>query len=165
MDKKKRELPNGFIEVEDAVKLIMTNTFNEPTVDIHWLAAHLDNVELAHNLTIPKVRLITKEEYETLRKRYPGRRPSQLVSEGKVFVMLRTAYEVELIKKTIKDNYKDASGHDYNPKTTRGVTTVVDQEAGSDVAPRATKRTIAKDGDMIGTGSTTTTNSADSAGV
>lgn len=165
MDKKKRELPNGFIEVEEAVKLIKTNTYNEPTVDINYLAHHLDWVELSHNFRIPKVRLITKEEYVDLQKKYPGRRPSQLVSVGNENITLRTAYEVELIKQTIRDNYKETSGHAYNPKVTRGITTVVDQEAGTDVAPRATKRTIAKDGDVIGTGNTSTTNSADSAGV
>lgn len=160
-----KKLPNGYIEVEDAVKLIESNTFENPTVDIKKLAMSLDWVELNHNFAIKKVRLITKEEYAEKLKQFPGRKPSELVSMGVENVTLRSSYDVELLKKAIRDNYKETSGHAYNPKTTRGITTVVDQEAGNRANPRATKRTIAKEGDLIGTGSMSTTNSADSAGV
>lgn len=160
-----KSLPNGFITVDEAVKLIESNTFNEPTVDIKRLASSTDWIELNHNFAIPKVRIITKEEYAEKLKRFPGRRPSELVSKGKANVTLRSSYEVELLKKTIYDNYKKVSGHMFNPKTTRGITTVIDQEAGATEAPRSTKKTIAKEGELIGSGSTSTTNSADSAGV
>lgn len=163
MDKK--TLPNGFISVDEAVKLIESNTFDVPTVHIKKLASSTDWIELNHNFAIPKVRLITKEEYAEKLKQFPGRRPSELVRTGIVTVTLRSAYEVELLKKAIYDNYKKVSGHMFSPKNTRGVTTVIDQEAGGRANPRATKKTIAKEGDIIGAGSTATTNSADSAGV
>lgn len=163
MDKK--QLPKGFIEVEDAVKLIKSNTFDNPTVDIRYLALRTLWIEVNHNLAIPKVRLITKEEYaEKLAKR-PGRRPKELVSMGKANIMLRSSYDVELIKKTILDNFKETSGHDYVPVLTRGVTTVSDQEDGGNVTPRKTKKTIAKEGELISSGKVDTTNSADAAGV
>lgn len=158
-------LPNGFITVEDAVDLIKTNTFEKPTVDIKYLVGHLDWVEVAHNFRIPKVRLVTKEEYAELLKKFPGRRPSELTSVADEYVTLRTSYEVELLKKTIRDNYRDITGHAYNKANTRGITTVIDEEKGTDAAPRATKNTIAKEGSVIGTGSTVSTNSADGAGV
>ena len=158
-------LPNGFITVEDAVDLIKTNTFEKPTVDIKYLVGHLDWVEVAHNFRIPKVRLVTKEEYAELLKKFPGRRPSELTSIADEYVTLRTSYEVELLKKTIRDNYRDITGHAYNKANTRGITTVIDEEKGTDAAPRATKNTIAKEGSVIGTGSTVSTNSADGAGV
>lgn len=158
-------LPNGFITVEDAVDLIKTNTFEKPTVDIKYLVGHLDWVEVAHNFRIPKVRLVTKEEYAELLKKFPGRRPSELTSVADEYVTLRTSYEVELLKKTIRDNYRDITGHAYNRANTRGITTVIDEEKGTDAAPRATKNTIAKEGSVIGTGSTVSTNSADGAGV
>ena len=159
------KLPNGFISVDDAVKLIKSNKFDEPTVDIKRLANNVDWIELNHNFAIPKVRLITKDEYLSLSKKYPGRKPSELVSKEVVTVTLRSSYEVELLKKTIFDNYREVSGRMFQPKTTRGVTTVKDQESGSGVTPRVTKKTIAKEGDIIGAGSTSTTNSEDSAGV
>lgn len=158
-------LPNGFITVEDAVDLIKTNTFEKPTVDIKYLVGHLDWVEVAHNFRIPKVRLVTKEEYTELLKKFPGRRPSELTSVADEYVTLRTSYEVELLKKTIRDNYRDITGHAYNKANTRGITTVIDEEKGTDAAPRATKNTIAKEGSVIGSGSTVSTNSADGAGV
>lgn len=163
MDKK--SLPNGFITVEEAVELIKTNTFDKPTVNIKHMASRIDFIELNHNFVIPKVRLITKEEYMEKLKRFPGRKPSELVDQGKANVTLRSSFDVELLKKTICDNYREASGHAYNPKNTRGITTVIDQEAGGRAEPRSTKKTIAKEGDVIGAGSTSTTNSADSAGV
>lgn len=161
----KQSLPNGFITVEDAVKLIESNTFDKPTVDIKYLVGHLDWVELAHNFRIPVVRLITPEEYKELLKRYPGRRPSELTRVKDETVTLRTSYEVELLKKAIRDNYRSITKHEYHGKNTRGITTVIDEEKGTDAAPRATKNTIAKEGSIIGSGSTVSTNSADGAGV
>lgn len=161
----KQSLPNGFITVEDAVKLIESNTFDKPTVDIKYLVGHLDWVELAHNFRIPVVRLVTADEYKELMKRYPGRRPSELTRVKDETVTLRTSYEVELLKKAIRDNYKNITKHEYQGKNTRGITTVIDEEKGTDAAPRATKNTIAKEGSIIGSGSTVSTNSADGAGV
>ena len=161
----KNKLPNGFISVEEAVKLIESNTFDEPTVNIKKLASSVDWIELNHNFIIKKVRLITKEEYAEKLKQFPGRRPSELVSLGVVTVTLRSAYAVELLKKAIYDNHKKVSGRAYNPVHARGITTVMDQESGGGARPRVSKKTIAKEGDVIGTGSTSTTNSADSAGV
>lgn len=161
----KNSLPNGFISIEDAVKLIENNTFDEPTVDIKYLAKSLDWVEVAHNFRIPKVRLITKEEYMEALKKRPGKRPNELIKRGSETVTVRTAYEAELLKKTIKDNYRKTAGKEYQPQITRGISTVADQDMGSDVTPRATKKTIAKEGSIIGTGSISTTNSADSAGI
>lgn len=161
----KQSLPNGFVTVEDAVKLIESNTFDKPTVDIKYLVGHLDWVELAHNFRIPLVRLVTPEEYKELMKRYPGRRPSELTRVKDETVTLRTSYEVELLKKAIRDNYRDITKREYQGKNTRGITTVIDEEKGTDAAPRATKNTIAKEGAIIGSGSTVSTNSADGAGV
>lgn len=161
----KRQLPKGFIEVEEAVELIKSNTFDKPTVDIKKLANSLDWIEVNHNFAIKKMRLITKEEYAEKLKQFPGRKPSELISLGVVTATLRSAYEVELLKKAIKDNYRKVSGRMFDPKNTRGVTTVLDQESGGGARPRSSKKTIAKEGDLIGAGSTSTTNSADSAGV
>lgn len=160
-----RKLPKGYIEVEEAVELIKSNTFDKPTVDIKKLANSLDWIEVNHNFAIKKMRLITKEEYAEKLKQFPGRKPSELISLGVVTATLRSAYEVELLKKAIKDNYREVSGRMFDPKNTRGVTTVLDQESGGGARPRSSKKTIAKEGDLIGAGSTSTINSADSAGV
>lgn len=162
----KNSLPNGFVSVEEAVELINTNTYKEPTVDIRWLVGHLDWVEEAHNFRIPKVRLITKEEYAKYVEDHHGKRPNELVALGSLFVSVRTSYEKELLKKSIRDNYKTVAGREYKQVTTRGISTVKDEETGGSERPRATKRTIAKEGEVIGESKgSVTTNSADGAGV
>lgn len=160
-----KSLPNGFITVEKAVELIKSNTFDKPVVDIKYLVGHLPWVELAHNFRIPVVRLLTPDEYKELMRRFPGRRPNELTRVKDETVTLRTSYEVELLKKAIRDNYKEITKHDYEAKGTRGITTVIDEEKGTDASPRVTKNTIAKEGSIIGSGSTVSTNSADGAGV
>ena len=150
-------LPNGFISIDDAVELIKTNTFNAPTIDIRWLVGHMDWIEEAHNFRIPKVRLITKEEYTDYMEKHHGRRPSELV---------HTSFEKELLRKTIRDNYRDVAGREYVQQTTRGISTVKDEETGGSERPRVTKKTIAKEGEIIGESKgSVTTNSADGAGV
>lgn len=159
-------LPNGFISIDDAVELIKTNTFNTPTIDIRWLVGHMDWIEEAHNFRIPKVRLITKEEYADYMEKHHGRRPSELVQLGSVFVAINTSFEKELLRKTIRDNYRDVAGREYVQQTTRGISTVKDEETGGSERPRATKKTIAKEGEIIGESKgSVTTNSADGAGV
>lgn len=160
-----KSLPNGFISIDEAVKLIRSNTFEKPTVNIRYMASHLDWCEYAHNFTIPKVRLMTKEEYFEAMKARPGRRPSELVDLGAEYVTLYSQYDVELLKKEVLDNFALVSGRQYEKKNTRGISTVMDQETTNDVIPRAAKKTVAKEGDLIGTGSISTTNSADGAGL
>lgn len=160
-----QSLPNGFITVEAAAELINTNTYDKPTVDIRWLVGHMDWIEEQHNFRIPKVRLITKDEYQKYVDEHHGRRPSELVQLGSVFVGILTSYEKEFLKKAIRDNYRSIVGRDYQQQTTRGITTVKDEETGGSERPRATKKTIAKEGEVIGSSKSTTTNSADGAGV
>lgn len=161
----KTALPNGFISTEDAVELIGTNTFDEPTVDIKYLTGHLDWVEEQHNFRIPKVRLITKDEVARYIKDHHGRRPGDLVTLGSVYVYVRTSYDKEAIKKAIRDNYRKVAGKEFQAPITRGVSTVKDEETGNSERPRVTKKTIAKEGDIIGAGVSSVTNSADGAGV
>lgn len=158
-------LPKDFISIDDAVKLINSDKRDDAKVDTQWLAWHLDWIEEAHNFRIPLVRFATKEEVEAEMKAHPGRRPNGLIRTGSRYVQVRTSFEKELLKKTIRDHYRDTSGRDFIKDTTRGISTVMDEEAGGSERPRRTKKTIAKEGEVIGTGGSRTTNSADGAGV
>lgn len=158
-------LPNGFISVNDAVALINSDKRDDAKVDTQWLAGHIDWIEEAHNFRIPIVRFATKEEIEAAMKAHPGRRPNGLIRLGSKYVEIRTSFEKELLKKTIRDHYKEMAGREYAESTTRGISTVMDEETGGSERPRRTKKTIAKEGETIGTGSSRTTNSADGAGV
>ena len=158
-------LPNGFISVNDAVALINSDKRDDAKVDTQWLAGHIDWIEEAHNFRIPVVRFATKEEIEAARKAHPGRRPNGLINLGSKYVQVLTSFEKELLKKTIRDHYREMAGREYAEETTRGISTVMDEETGGSERPRKTKKTIAKEGETIGTGSSRTTNSADGAGV
>ena len=158
-------LPKGFISIDDAVALINSDTRSDAKVDTKWLVRHIDWIEEAHNFRIPVVRFATKEEIEAARKAHPGRRPNGLVNLGSKYVQVLTSFEKELLKKTIRDHYREMAGREYAEETTRGISTVMDEETGGSERPRKTKKTIAKEGETIGTGSSRTTNSADGAGV
>lgn len=156
---------DGFIEIEDAINLINSNSFDKPTVDIKWIVNRIDWVELSHNFNIPRAHLATPEEYKELMQKYPGRKPSELIIDGYSTITVRTPYERELVKQAIKSNYRAVSGREFEEGGVRGVTTVKDQETGSSEAPRVTKKTIAKKGQSIDFGISSSTNSADGAGI
>lgn len=160
-----KSLPNGFITVEEAVALINSDTRDDARVDTQYLVSHIDWIEEAHNFRIPLVRLTTKEELQAIMKRYPGRRPNGLTRLGSKTVTINTAYEKELLKQTIRNHYKEMAGREYEKPTVRGLSSVADEETGGgQVKPRRSK-TIAKEGETIGSGQSRVTNSADGAGL
>lgn len=139
----------GFISVEDAVKLIQSDTRQNPVVDMDWLISRVKWVEVAHNFRIPKIRRLAPEQvYKTKRGKIV-----EYEHTGDVYVAINNAFEKELIRKTILDKYRELVGHEYKELHTRAVSTVADDAQGREaVQPRANKP-IAKEGDSIGSGS------------
>ncbi len=151
-------LPPGFISIDDAVELIKSDTRENPVVDMDYLAAHkvwLDRNGPAHNFRIPKIRMLKPEEvYKTKRGKIVDYEHT-----GDVYVQINTAFENELLKKTIMDKYKELVGHEYKELVTRGMSTVADDAEGRNaVTPRARKTTMAQEGQSIGSGEVVSTN-------
>lgn len=151
-------LPPGFITIDEAIKLIESDTRDNPVVDMDYLAAHkvwLDRNGPAHNFRIPKIRKLAKDEiYKTKRGKYV-----YFENTGDVFVQINTNLENELLKDAISRKFKELTGHEYKTLMTRGVSTVADDAEGKNaVAPRIRKETMAKEGDSIGSGETLTSN-------
>lgn len=139
-------LPNGFISIEDAVKLIQSDTRTDAKVDTKWLVSHIIWIEEAHNFRIPLMKTTSDKK---------------VVPCGSKYVMVMTTYDKEVLKKAIRDHYRDMVGHEYDEPTVRAVSTVADEEqTGGAVRPRKSK-SIAKEGAIIGTGETIKTNGAD----
>lgn len=139
-------LPNGFITIEDAVKLIQSDTRSDAKVDTSWLVKHIDWVEEAHNFRIPLMKTTSDKK---------------VISIGSKYVEIMTSYDKEVLKKAIRDHYRDMVGREYDAPITKAVSTVADEEqSGGDVRPRKSK-SIAKEGAVIGTGETIKTNGAD----
>lgn len=150
-------LPPGFISIDDAIALIKSDTRENPVVDMDYLAAHkiwLDRNGPAHNFRIPKIKKLPEDKiYKTKRGKYV-----YFEHTGDVYVQINTAFENELLKKTIMDKYKELVGHEYRELVSRGVSTVADDAEGRNaVTPRA-RKPMAKEGDSIGSGETITTN-------
>lgn len=147
----------GFLSIDEAVALIKSDTRQNPVVDMDYLAAHkvwLDRNGPAHNFRIPKVRRLKPEEvYKTKRGKIV-----EYEQTGSVYVAINTAFENELLKKTIEDKYRELVGREYKQLITKAMSTVADDAQGrSAVQPRPNKP-IAKEGQSIGSGEVTTSN-------
>ena len=152
-------LPPGFVSIDEAVELIKSDTRENPVVDMDYLAAHkvwLDRNGPAHNFRIPKIRMLKPEEvYKTKRGKIVDYEHT-----GDVYVQINTAFENELLKKTIMDKYKELVGHEYRELATRGMSTVADDAEGVNaVTPRA-RKPMTEEGKEIGSGETVSTNGA-----
>lgn len=147
-------LPPGYISVEDAVKIIQSDTRENPVVDMDYIVNKTIWIETNHGFRIPKVRRLKPEEvYRTKRGKI-----IEYEYTGDINVFIETNYQKELLKKTIFDKFRELVGHEYKEAGVRAMSTVADDAQGRDaVRPRANKP-IAKEGANIGGGETVTSN-------
>ena len=148
-------LPPGFVSVEDACKLIETDTRENPVVDMDYLASHTVWIETNHNFRIPKIRRLKPEEVHRTKR-------GKLVEYeniGEVNVAIVTNYQKELLKKTILDKFRELVGHEYKELGVKARSTVADDAQGkAAVQPRVNTKPIAKEGTVIGGGEVITSN-------
>lgn len=147
----------GFISIDEAVELIKSDTRQNPVVDMDYLAAHkvwLDRNGPAHNFRIPKIRRLKPEEV------YKTRRGKLVEYEhiGDAYVAINTAFENELLKKTIEDKYRELVGHEYKQLVTKAMSTVADDAQGRNAVQPRPNKPIAKEGSAIGEGGIATSN-------
>ena len=138
-------LPKGFISIDDAVALINADSRSDAKVDTKWLVRHIDWIEEAHNFRIPLMKTDAKKN---------------VVPCGSKFVQIMNSYDKEVMKRCIRNHYRDMVGHEYEAPAVQAISSVVDDEVASGARPRRAKP-IAKVGATIGTGETITTNGAD----
>lgn len=145
-------LTPGFISVEDAIKLIQSDTRQNPVVDMDWLVAHvvwLDKNGPAHNFRIPKIRRLAADEIRT--NAYG--KTIEYEQTGSVYVAINKPLENELLKDAILSKYRELVGHEYKTRTVKAVTTVADDAQGrAAVQPRTNTKPIAKEGASIAEG-------------
>lgn len=149
------QLSPGFTELDKAVELIKSDTRENPVVDMDYLIGHTVWIETNHNFRIPKVRRLKPEEvYKTKRGRVV-----EYENTGDVYVYIATNFEKELLKKTIYDKYRELVGHEYRELGVKARSTVADDAQGkAAVQPRVNAKPIAKEGTIIGEGTTMDTN-------
>ena len=149
------QLSPGFITVDEAVKLIQSDTRDNPVVDMDYLVSRIKWVETAHNFRIPKIRMLKPEEIHRNKR-------GKLIDQetiGNVYIYIATNFEKELIRKTILDKFRELVGHEYKEQTVRAMSTVADDAQGkAAVQPRSNSKPIAKEGTVISEGTVMDTN-------
>lgn len=149
------QLSPGFVPVDEACELIKSDTRENPVVDMDYLIGHTVWIETSHNFRIPKIRRLKPEEVRRTRRG----RTIEYENIGDVYVYIATNFEKELLKKTIFDKYRELVGHEYRAATVKARSTVADDAQGrAAVQPRANAKPIAKEGAIIGEGTTMDTN-------
>lgn len=148
-------LAPGFISVDAAVDLIKSDTRENPVVDMDYLVSRIKWVETAHNFRIPKIRRLAPDEvYRTKRGKLV-----EYENIGNAYIYIATNFEKELVRKTILDKFRELVGHEYKEQTVQARSTVADDAQGkAAVQPRNNTKPIAKEGAVIGEGTTATSN-------
>ena len=78
---------------------------------------------------------------------------------GDLYVYIATNFEKELLKKTIRDKFKELVGHEYKEIGVRARSTVADDAQGkAAVQPRVNAKPIAKEGSVISGGEVISSN-------
>lgn len=131
----KTGLPNGFITVDEAVKLIESDKFDDAKVDTQWLVSHIDWIERGKNFRIPLMKHSEDKK--------------KVVGIGEKYVFVDDNFNVEFLKRTIRNHYKSIVGRDFEKRNTRAVSTVSDDKTGGKINPRVTK-SIADEGESLG---------------
>ena len=151
----KNNLSPGFVEMDEAIELIKSDTRQNPVVDMDYLILKKKWIETAHNFRIPKVRRLAPQDvYRTKRGKIV-----EYETIGEVNVYVATNFDKELLIKTINDKYRELVGHEYKEINTRAMSTVADDAQGRDaVRPRPNAKSIAQEGASIGGHGITTTN-------
>lgn len=148
-------LSPGFIEIEKACELIKSDTRENPVVDMDYLISHVVWIEANHNFRIPKIRRLKPDEV----RRTKRGKIVEYENTGDVYVYIATNFDKELLKKTIYDKYRELVGHEYKEIGVRARSTVADDAQGTAaVRPRDNAKPIAKEGAVIGEGTTMNTN-------
>lgn len=107
-------LPNGFIPVMDAIKLIESDSRTDAKVDTAFLLRNLPYLRVDGNYNIKKLK------HEN----------GKVVEDGEVYVMIASEYERAMLEHAITEHYKNVTGRVVDPDQIglRSITTAVDDE-------------------------------------
>lgn len=107
-------LPNGFISIADAIKLIESDSRTDAKVDTAFLLRNLPYLRVDGNYNIKKLK------HEN----------GKVVEDGEVYVMVASEYERAILEHAITEHYKNVTGRVIDPEKIglRSITTAVDDE-------------------------------------
>ena len=107
-------LPNGFVTVADAIKLIESDSRTDAKVDTAFLLKNLPYLRVDGNYNIKKLK------HEN----------GKVVEDGEVYVIVASEYERAMLEHAITEHYKNVTGRVVDPDQIglRSITTAVDDE-------------------------------------
>ena len=107
-------LPNGFITIADAIKLIESDSRTDAKVDTAFLLRNLPYLRVDGNYNIKKLK----------------HKDGKVVEDGEVYVMVASEYERAILEHAITEHYKNVTGRVIDPEKIglRSITTAVDDE-------------------------------------
>ena len=137
-------LPNGFITVADAIKLIESDSRSDAKVDTAFLLSNLPYLRVDGNYNIKKLK------HEN----------GKVVEDGNVFVTISSEYEKAMLEHAITEHYKNVTGRVVDPEKIglRSITTAVDDEKNVNGYLMANDKPMIKAGDDIVSGVNQTIN-------
>lgn len=143
-----KNLPNGFITVEEAIDIINKDSRDAATVDVDFLVAGIPYMRIGGTYNI------------RLMKHKDGR----AVYNGEKFVLITTEYERTMLEHAIVEHFKHASGRlDYDPNTStvRSLSTAIDDEENPKAKIVRQKKPMTSAGEDIADHGVSTTNGQD----
>ena len=131
-------LPNGFVTVADAIKLIESDSRTDAKVDTAFLLRNLPYLRVDGNYNIKKLK------HEN----------GKVVEDGEVYVMISSEYERAMLEHAITEHYKNVTGRVVNPENIglRSITTAVDDEKNANGYLMNNDKPMIKAGDDIVSG-------------
>lgn len=137
-------LPNGFITVADAIKLIESDSRSDAKVDTAFLLSNLPYLRVDGNYNIKKLK------HEN----------GKVVEDGNVFVTISSEYDKAMLEHAITEHYKNVTGRVVDPEKIglRSITTTVDDEKNANGYLMANDKPMIKAGDDIVSGVNQTIN-------
>lgn len=107
-------IPTGFISVEDAIRLIESDTRSNAKVDTAFLLRNLPYLRVDGNYTIKKLK----------------HKDGKVVPAGETFVHISSDYQRSMLEHAIVEHYKMVTGRDIDPQTigVKKLMTTVDDE-------------------------------------
>lgn len=108
-------LPRGFITIEEAIRLIESDTRKDPVVDTQFLLNNIPYLKLGQNYNI---KLLTRAD------------DGKIVENGNKYVQIITERDLVNLREAIGDHYKAVTGRlvDTNAIGLRRMTAVSDDE-------------------------------------
>lgn len=137
-------LPNGFITIADAIKLIESDSRTDAKVDTSFLLRNLPYLRVDGNYNIKKLK------HEN----------GKVVEDGEVYVTVASEYERAILEHAITEHYKNVTGHAVDPEKIglRSITTAVDDEKNAGGHLMSNDKPMIKAGDDIVSGVNQTVN-------